>query len=378
MTNLLTPPPPAPSAPPPPPGAPLAPPPAGDTRPEPPARRPSRWRFGAGIVAGVAVSALAVGAFAVFHDPADDGATAAPEATTTTVVPGSTSGSTGSAGLVSVHDLVVAARPSIVAIHTTLTQTDVFGQELQGAAAGTGFVLTPDGDIVTNAHVVDGADTITVSFDDGTTVDATLVAADPRADLAVLHVDRADLTPMPMGDSDAIQVGDPVVAIGNALDLGDEPTVTSGLVSAKDRTITEPNGQIISHMIQTDAAISPGNSGGPLLDAHGRVVGINTAIDGQGENIGLAISIDPAVELISQLRDGQVPQHALLGVSTGPTENDSGAQVVQVEPDSGAANGGIEAGDVITKLDDTTISSPEDLVVAIVGGLNPRPGSVGA
>jgi len=264
-----------------------------------------------------------------------------------------------------VHDLVVAARPSIVAIHTTLTETDVFGQQVQGQAAGSGFVLSADGYVVTNAHVVDGADAIRVSFDDTTTEDATLVAADPRSDLAVLHVDRTDLTPMPIGDSDAIQVGDPVVAIGNALDLGAEPTVTSGLVSAKDRTITEPNGQILTHLIQTDAAISPGNSGGPLLDGQGRVVGINTAIAGNGENIGLAISINHAEQLIQHLQNGQVPQHALLGVSTAPADNGSGATVVQVAANSGAADGGIEVGDTITKLDDVPITSPEDLVVAI-------------
>ena len=149
-----------------------------------------------------------------------------------------------------------------------------------------------------------------------------MVAADPRADLAVLHVDRNDLTPLALGDSDAIQVGDPVIAIGNALDLGAEPTVTAGMVSAKDRTINEPNGQVLVDLIQTDAAISPGNSGGPLRRHAGRVVGINTAVAGQGQNIGFAISINPASSLIDQLRDGNVPRHALLGVSTSPTDGD--------------------------------------------------------
>ena len=372
MTDVLIPPPPAPSAPNPP-GAPLTPPPpTGDASPQPPERRPSRWRFGAGLLTGVVAAALGVGGYALVHDSSGDTTPADASPTPAATAPpsaGSSGGSgtaTASSGeLVSVHDLVVAARPSIVAIHTTLTETDVFGQQVQGQAAGSGFVLSADGYVVTNAHVVDGADAIRVSFDDTTTEDATLVAADPRSDLAVLHVDRTDLTPMPIGDSDAIQVGDPVVAIGNALDLGAEPTVTSGLVSAKDRTITEPNGQILTHLIQTDAAISPGNSGGPLLDGQGRVVGINTAIAGNGENIGLAISINHAEQLIQQLQNGQVPQHALLGVSTAPADNGSGATVVQVAANSGAADGGIEVGDTITKLDDVPITSPEDLVVAI-------------
>ena len=108
------------------------------------------------------------------------------------------------------------------------------------------------------------------------------------------------------------------MAIGNALDLGAEPTVTGGLISAKDRTITEPNGSVLVDLIQTDAAISPGNSGGPLLDMTGHVVGINTAVAGQGQNIGFAIAINRANDLIDQLRNGDVPQHALLGVTTQP------------------------------------------------------------
>ena len=226
----------------------------------------------------------------------------------------------------SVHDLVVAVRPAIVAIHTTLTETNVFGQQIEGEAAGSGFVLSADGYVVTNNHVVDGASDITVTLDDGSTETAELVGADPRSDLAVLHIDRTDLTPLALGDSDKIQVGDPVVAIGNALDLGAEPTVTGGLISAKDRTITEPNGSVLVDLIQTDAAISPGNSGGPLLDMTGHVVGINTAVAGQGQNIGFAIAINRANDLIEQLRNGEVPQHALLGVTTQPTtDGDPGA-----------------------------------------------------
>jgi S1-C subfamily serine protease len=253
-----------------------------------------------------------------------------------------------------------------------LTETNVFGQEIEGEAAGSGFVLSADGYVVTNNHVVEGASDITVTLDDGTTENAELVGADPRSDLAVLHVDRTDLTPLALGDSDEIQVGDPVVAIGNALDLGAEPTVTGGLISAKERTITEPNGSVLVDLIQTDAAISPGNSGGPLLDMAGRVIGINTAVAGQGQNIGFAIAINRASELIEQLRNGEVPQHALLGVTTQPNvEGDAGAVVVAVQAGSAADAAGIEEGDVITEFDGDRVGGPEELAALIAGH---RPG----
>jgi S1-C subfamily serine protease len=317
-------------------------------------------------VTGVALAGLVVGAIALFDD--GQGSSPSGTASATATADGDASDRTPAeavAPLASVHDLVVAVRPSIVAIHTTVTQTDLFGRSVVGEAAGSGFVLSSDGYVVTNDHVVDGAEQVSVSFDDGTTEDAEVVAADPRSDLAVLHVDRTDLTPLDLGDSDAIEVGDPVVAIGNALDLGAEPTVTSGLVSAKDRTITEPNGQVLVNLIQTDAAINPGNSGGPLVDAGGRVVGINTAVSGQGQNIGFAIAINPARALIDELRDGTVPRHALLGVSTRPVTEGTGAEVMSVESGSAADEAGIQVGDVITGLDDDTIDTPADLVAAI-------------
>jgi S1-C subfamily serine protease len=265
----------------------------------------------------------------------------------------------------SVHDLVVAVRPAIVAIHTTVTETDVFGEEIEGEAAGSGFVLSADGYVVTNNHVVEGASDITVTFDDGSTQEAELVGADPRSDLAVLHVDRTDLEPLALGDSDAIRVGDPVVAIGNALDLGAEPTVTGGLISAKDRTITDPNGSVLVDLIQTDAAISPGNSGGPLLDMTGQVVGINTAVAGQGQNIGFAIAINRANDLIEQLRNGETPQHALLGVTTSANPDGAGAVVVSVQAGAAADEAGIEQGDVITALDGESVDGPQDLAALI-------------
>jgi S1-C subfamily serine protease len=340
-------------------------------------RRPG-WRFAGGVVTGVVVSALvAGGAVLINNDNGDSSPASATQPAVTTPAKPDSSSSSGSTVTVvpsgsSVHDLVVAVRPAIVAIHDTLSETNVFGQQVQGEAAGSGFVLSKDGYIVTNNHVVDGATDITVTLDDGTTEKATVVGADPRADLAVLHIDRTDLTPLALGDSDKTQVGDQVVAIGNALDLGAEPTVTGGLISAKGRTITEPNGTVLVDLFQTDAAISPGNSGGPLLDMTGHVVGINTAVAGEGQNIGFAIAINRASQLIDQLQKGQTPQHALLGVTTQPNTDANGnatpgAVVVTVQAGSAADEAGIKEGDVITNLGSDSVDGPESLAALIAG-----------
>jgi S1-C subfamily serine protease len=354
------------------------PPPPRPTDPAPAAGhpRPPR-RFLAGMATGVAVSALTVGGVALIDRSGDDGpagdpppAAAAPSgAEAPTATGGASPAAPPAVTLVpegsSVHDLVVAVRPSIVAIHTTVSQTDFFGQRVRGEAAGSGFVWSADGYVITNNHVIEGAVDIMVTFGDGSSEPAELVAADPRSDLAVLSVDRDDLVPLAIGDSDEIRVGDPVVAIGNALDLGAEPTVTGGMLSAKDRTIETVNGVLV-HLLQTDAAISSGNSGGPLLDLNGRVVGINTAVASRGQNIGFAIAINPAERIIESLRTGEAPRHALLGVSARPTiDGSDGALVAAVESGSGADRAGIRPGDVITRLGDTRIDSPSSLVAAI-------------
>ncbi|HZB40763.1 MAG TPA: trypsin-like peptidase domain-containing protein [Ilumatobacter sp.] len=352
--------------------APEAPPPTPASSPnEQPRRGRPRWRFAGGVVTGVIVSALVAGSAVLIDDDSDSAPGAADGDAAAAPVESDDSGASSVTAVPagsSVHDLVVAVRPAIVAIHTRVTETDVFGQEIQGEAAGSGFVLSADGYVVTNNHVVEGASDITVTFDDGSTEEAELVGADPRADLAVLHVDRTDLEPLALGDSDAIRVGDPVVAIGNALDLGAEPTVTGGLISAKDRTITDPNGSVLADLIQTDAAISPGNSGGPLLDMTGQVVGINTAVAGQGQNIGFAIAINRANDLIEQLRNGETPQHALLGVTTRANPDGSaGAVVVSLQAGAAADEAGIRERDVITELDGESVDGPEDLAALIAG-----------
>ncbi len=384
MTDLLTSPPTPADAPADPPAyfppAPPGPPPT----PAPSGKEPSRgrrpgWRFAGGVVTGVVVSALVAGGAVLINDDDGDASPASASEPAATAPAPSDSATSDSAtseqstitlapNASSVHDLVTAVRPAIVAIHTTLNETNVFGQQVEGEAAGSGFVLTTDGYIVTNNHVVDGASDVTVTLDDGTTEKATVVGADSRSDLAVLHIDRTDLTPLALGDSDKTQVGDSVVAIGNALDLGAEPTVTGGLISAKGRTITEPNGAVLVDLFQTDAAISPGNSGGPLLDLTGHVVGINTAVAGEGQNIGFAIAINRASELIDQLRNGETPQHALLGVTTQPNPNgDDGAVVVTIQAGSAADEAGIKEGDIITHLDGDSVDGPQALAALIAG-----------
>ena len=193
---------------------------------------------------------------------------------------------------------------------------------------------------------------------------------DPRSDLAVLKVDRTDLTPLPLGSSSELAVGDQLVAIGNALDLSGEPTVTTGIVSATGRSLDEQNGVVLSDLIQTDTAINPGNSGGPLLNMQGQVVGINTAVAGEAQNIGFAISIDHAKVLIDQLQEGDVPEHAMLGVATQATEAGAGVTIAEVTAGSAAATAGLQAGDVITSVDGTAIDSP-DTLGAVIGKHQP-------
>ena len=335
--------------------------------PVPPTRRTTARRtghFAAGIALGALVGASVAGgivAVAGHNDHTTTVTATAPAAAGTPAVAGTPVATTQNA----IAALVQKAEPSVVSIHDDISQTNNFGQTESGQAAGSGFVLSADGYIATNNHVIDGATNITVDFHDGSTAKATVVAHDPNSDLAVLKVDRSGLTPLPMGSSSALQVGDQLVAIGNALDLSGGPTVTTGIVSAKGRSLNEENGVELTDMIQTDTAINPGNSGGPLLNMAGQVVGINTAVAGQAQNIGFAISIDHAKSLIGPLEKGQVPAHAALGVAVQPTADGHGVAVVSVDPGSAADKAGLQSGDVITKVDDTAIDSPDTLGATI-------------
>ena len=250
----------------------------------------------------------------------------------------------------------------------------------EGQATGSGFVVDRDGTIITNAHVVEGSDDVTVRFGENSSpVDAEVLGRDPSTDVAVLKIDPGDvksLEAIPLGDSSRVRVGDPVVAIGNP--FGFTRTVTTGIVSAKQRQITAPNGFPIRNVIQTDASINPGNSGGPLLDAEGRVIGINSQIatgGGQGSvGIGFAVPIDTAKELLPDLREGKQIERAYLGVDMVPvTEDlardlnlpvDRGALLQSVVEGGPADQAGLRGGSTDT---DAGVAAGGDLVVAIDG-----------
>ncbi len=212
-----------------------------------------------------------------------------------------------STGAIDVGAIVAAVQPSVVTISAEVTVRQGPFSE-QGTSAGTGIILTADGQVLTNAHVVAGATAITITLDGETTARAaTVIGVDTANDVALLQIDGASgLTPATLGDSDAVEVGDDVVAIGNALDLDGAVSVTRGIISALDRTIDVENATL-TNAIQTDAAISSGNSGGPLVNAAGEVIGVNSAgATSTGtvsvENVGFAIPINHAMEIVARLR----------------------------------------------------------------------------
>ena len=289
------------------------------------------------------------------------------------------------AGGFSVPELVERLRPSVVHILTESASISVFGQPVPQQGVGTGIVIDPNGYIVTNNHVVvrpntcdTPAQSITVTLADGRRFPATIVGRDPLTDLAVLKIDASGLTAAPLGDSEAMQVGEEVVAIGNALNLPGGPTVTKGVVSAKDRTIQEDQcGVTIPGAIQTDAAINPGNSGGPLVNMRGEVVGITTAVirGGQAEGVGFAISTATARPIIEALmREGRV-ERAFLGVALVdvtpqlarqfglPVEQ--GVVVSQVVPGGPAARAGLRPNDVIVRLGGRDVRNSGELLQAL-------------
>ena len=279
-----------------------------------------------------------------------------------------------------IQGILSRVEPAVVSINTRgFSQGDLFNI-VPRQGAGTGMVVTPDGDVLTNAHVVSGATSIRVKLGTGDkTYDADLLGSDPAADVAVIHLrDVRDLPTVTLGRSSALKVGDDVVAIGNALALPGGPTVTAGIVSARDRTIRSQREQL-DNLIQTDAAINPGNSGGPLVNANGQVVGMNTAVaqgagDAAAQNIGFAIASDTFKPIVDDLRrggGGAVHARAFLGVTTVTVDDsvkdrfgldaDSGAIVIDVSPGSPADGAGLRRGDVITSIGGTDISSSEDL-----------------
>jgi S1-C subfamily serine protease len=355
--------------------SPLAPPPGGSGPPPAPAggapagTEPRRRRGGlllVALVAAVVGGLAALGITALVDDDGDAQRIVARPPVSTPE------------GVMDIQAILDQVEASVVTIETNVSaQGGVF------SGAGSGIVLSADGLIMTNAHVISQSDAITVRLYDGAEHDATLVGSEPASDIAIIRIDGADdLSPAQLGESEALLVGEPVIAIGNALNLGGEPSVTTGIVSAVNRSIDSPDGRL-SDLIQTDAAINPGNSGGPLVDSSGSVVGMNTAIIQDSQNIGFAIAIDAAKPILERIQSGEseiTPDTPRLGVTTVPLDTvddavreqleiqaEEGAFVVEVVPDSGADVAGIEQGDVILSVDGEAITSNEQLGEIVQG-----------
>jgi len=279
--------------------------------------------------------------------------------------------------LPSITEVVESIKPAVVNLVVGTVSYNFFLQPVPSEQAGSGVIIDPSGYIITNNHVVEGAESITVSLPDGRDFEAEVVGTDPLTDLAVVKINGDNLPTASFGNSSSLLVGDWVIAIGNALALEGGPTVTVGVVSALGRTIESESGWSLYDMIQTDAAINPGNSGGPLIDLQGEVIGINTAkiasVDVSG--VGFAVSSNTASPVVQELIDRGYVSRPYLGVSlvtvTSTIANsyglytDEGAMVYQVSVDSPAYDAGLQAGDVIIEIDGEKMTSSDDVILAI-------------
>ncbi len=239
------------------------------------------------------------------------------------------------------------------------------GQETQGEGAG--VVYDTKGDILTDEHVVSGATSVKVTFEDGVTANATVVGTDPSTDVAVIHVNAptSELHPIAFADSSNAQVGDPVVAIGSPFSLPE--TATAGIVSQTGRSITAPNNYTIPGAIQTDAAINPGNSGGPLLDADAQVLGLNDQIQtnsGSSSGVGFAIPSNTVARIANAIISGHPVKHAYVGVELNG-KSTGGAQVTATTPGSPAAADGIQPNDLVTAINGTAITSTDQFIATV-------------
>ena len=264
----------------------------------------------------------------------------------------------------SVNAIYKLTNRGVVEVKVNSQSSDPFGGTRQQSAEGSGFVYDTSGHVITNQHVVDGATSVRVTFWNGKTYTARVVGTDPSTDLAVLDVDAPSslLFPLTVGDSSKVEVGDNVVAIGAPFGLAE--TVTAGIVSALHRQMTSPNNFSIDDSIQTDAAINHGNSGGPLLDQQGHVIGVNAQIEsdsGGSDGVGFAIPSNTIKSIASQLISNGKAQHAYLGVELG----DTAARVVTVRPNTPASKARLRTGDVITSLAGTNVSSADELRAVI-------------
>ena len=282
--------------------------------------------------------------------------------------------------LMSPAEVYASTVNSVVSINCSSVSTNIFGQSVQSASSGSGFIITQDGYIVTNHHVVSGASSVTVTLHDGREYPATVVGSDSDYDVAVLKINATDLQPVTLGNSSSVNVGDSVLAIGNP--LGELTfSMSQGIVSCCDRAINVDGTPF--NMIQVDASINPGNSGGPLMNLYGEVVGIVSAkyssySDTTVEGLGFAIPIGDVQAIITDIMEnGQVTDKPSFGITAGTMteqmaaqyqiEQKSGAFVYSVNKGGAGEKAGLRMGDVITKVDSTDIASMEDLTAAKKG-----------
>jgi S1-C subfamily serine protease len=340
------------------------------------------------VAALLAATALGAGGAAVVATAVDsDGGTATREVTVTSAQPAAQSNT------LSVHDVYERAHAGVVEITVSSpSEATPFGGSQQEQSQGSGFVYDRQGHLITNQHVIDGAESVSVKFSNGSTYKATVVGSDASTDMAVIKVDAPAslLTPISLGDSSKVEVGDGVVAIGSPFGL--DQTVTSGIVSALHRQMTAPNKFTINDSIQTDAAINHGNSGGPLLNLRGQVIGVNAQIEsssnGDNAGVGFAIPSNTVRAIANQLIENGNVEHAYLGVGVDEIPESAAAELDvpagvalrRVNPGTPAAEAGLQGstgtrvvdgqpypigGDVVTAIDGRQVRTAAELQSAI-------------
>ena len=351
--------------------------------PTPPRKAPKTARSGRVILASAVVAAVIGGAFG-FGGYKLAESSSPTTVTTAKQVTGTVSTSTGSTNI---QAILAKVEPAVVDISTTSYQSNGFFGTSESSGAGTGMIISSNGEVLTNAHVVSGATSIKVTlFNSTKSYTATLIGANTAKDVALIQIQGVSGLPVvTFGDSAKLQVGDTVVAVGNALALQGMPTVTEGIVSGLNRNLSTSTSNL-TNMIQTDAPINPGNSGGPLVNTAGDVIGMNTAIltgstSQPAQNIGFAESIDSVLATVHSIKSGSggsatTQGQAYLGAEVqdlnasidsqlGLPSSTTGALVDQVVPGAPASSAGISAGSVITEVGKTPITSATSLVTAI-------------
>lgn len=334
----------------------------GRTDTEPPGRKADPWAIALGIIGGVLLGTgltfAILGYVGIFEEPTPPTIPPAP----TLTVPAASPPPTFS------EEVTAAAVAARVAPSTVAVEINSF----LVAGSGSGVVYGTDGYVITNDHVVAGADEIAVVFSDGGRFPATVVGTDPVTDIAVLLVEREDLIPIEIGSADALAIGDPAVAVGNPLGLAGGPTVTAGIISALDRALVATGGADLYGLVQTDAPIAPGSSGGALADAAGRLIGITTAIavsDVGSVDLGFAVPVEIALGVANDLISDGVVRHALLGIN-GDTAwaEEAGAEFPVGILVEGVTGGGAfelaggQINDVIVEVDGHPVNTFETLL----------------